>query len=70
MPQQWALIELARRPEVQEKLREELRQFSGSDPTWDQLMHGLPYLNAIAYETLRLHSPAEITSRMVGSQSF
>jgi cytochrome P450 len=66
----WAFVELARHPEVQEKLREEVHQFAGSDPTWDQLMHGLPYLNAVVQETLRLHPAVQMTTRVVGPQYF
>lgn len=62
---QWVLIELARKPEVQSKLREELRQFSNSDPTWDQLTSELPYLNAVANESIRLHPPVEDVLRVV-----
>ncbi|KAI5999038.1 cytochrome P450 [Pisolithus marmoratus] len=51
----WALVELARNPEVQATLREELLDCHG-DPTYEQLNKGLPYLDAIAHETLRLHS--------------
>ncbi|KAJ7071727.1 cytochrome P450 [Mycena belliarum] len=59
----WALIELARNPEKQEKLRQELRQFGTTDPTWDQLVSGLPYLDAVVLEILRLHPPLEGTTR-------
>jgi cytochrome P450 len=51
----WALIELARHPDIQQKLREELQHFSNSDPTWDQLKSDLPLLDATVYETLRLY---------------
>ncbi|KAG6873596.1 hypothetical protein C0995_013969 [Termitomyces sp. Mi166 len=51
----WALIELCRNPEIQEKLREELRQFSEQDPSYEELTNGLPYLDAVMRETLRLH---------------
>ncbi|KAF8334402.1 cytochrome P450 [Amanita rubescens] len=60
----WVLIELARKPEVQCKLREELRQFPNSDPTWDQLTSELPYLNAVANESIRLHPPVEDVLRV------
>ena len=63
----WALIELSRNLEKQEKLREELRQFSASDPTWEQLMSGLPYLDAVIHEILRLHPPLADITRMVGT---
>ncbi len=63
---QWALVELARNPENQDKLREELRrEFSTSDPTWDQLTSGLPYLDAVVHETLRFHPPVEELIRVV-----
>jgi cytochrome P450 len=65
MDTQWALIELCRKPEKQQKLREELAQFVGSDPTFDQLSTGLPYLDAISQEVLRLHPPVHETTRVV-----
>jgi len=60
----WCLIELCEKPAVQSKLREELRQFPDRDPTWDQLTSGLPYLDAVVQETLRLHPPVGETTRM------
>ncbi|KAJ6562392.1 cytochrome P450 [Mycena capillaripes] len=59
----WALIELARQPEKQAKLREELAQFGATDPTWDQLVSALPYLDSVVLETLRVHPPLPITTR-------
>ncbi|EMD31784.1 hypothetical protein CERSUDRAFT_119362 [Gelatoporia subvermispora B] len=53
----WALIELCKHMEIQQKLREEVAQYAGSDPTWDELTYGLPYLDAVVQETLRLHAP-------------
>ncbi|TFK28618.1 cytochrome P450 [Coprinopsis marcescibilis] len=61
---QWALIELARNPEMQERLRNELAEFSGTDPTWEQLTLDLPYLNAVAQETLRCHPPVRSIPRV------
>ena len=65
--EQWALVELARHPETQDKLRRELLQFSGSDPTWDQIVTGTacPYLDAVVHESLRLHPPVQTLQRMV-----
>jgi cytochrome P450 len=61
---QWGLIELARRPDLQEALRKELRaKFSTTDPTWDQLMSDLPLLDAVVHETLRLHAAVPETLR-------
>ncbi|KAF8623174.1 hypothetical protein AX17_007530 [Amanita inopinata Kibby_2008] len=51
----WALIELSLNPEKQQKLRDELARFSSLDPTWDQLTSGLPYLDGVVQEVLRLH---------------
>ncbi|KAJ7775693.1 cytochrome P450 [Mycena maculata] len=59
----WALIELAKNPEKQIKLREELANFGVTDPTWDQLVSSLPYLDSVCLETLRLHPPLSETTR-------
>ncbi|KAL4261921.1 Cytochrome P450 superfamily protein [Pleurotus pulmonarius] len=60
----WALIELCRFPEKQQKLRDELlSEFRSSDPTWDQLMTAIPYLDAVVHETLRMHPPIVMTTR-------
>ena len=61
----WALVELARNPEKQARLREELSTFTTKDPTWEQLTYSLPYLDAIARETIRLHPPVDQTERIV-----
>ncbi|KAI6040779.1 cytochrome P450 [Pisolithus marmoratus] len=56
----WALLELARHPDIQTKLRQELLSVGG-EPSYDQLFNSLPYLDAIVQETLRLHpSVAEL----------
>ncbi|TBU29145.1 cytochrome P450 [Dichomitus squalens] len=69
----WALIELSRKPEMQERLREELRaEFPNSDPTWEQLTNGagLHYLDAVVHEILRLHAPLNITSRVAAKDDI
>jgi cytochrome P450 len=68
----WALIELARNQSFQAKLREELSvHFShGGDPTYDQLASGLPYLDSVVHEVLRLHPPVWETNRIVRTFSF
>ncbi|KAI6023312.1 cytochrome P450 [Pisolithus marmoratus] len=53
----WALLELARNPDIQSKLRQELLAF-GEEPTYDQQQHSLPYLDAVVHEALRVHPPA------------
>ncbi|KAI6103762.1 cytochrome P450 [Pisolithus croceorrhizus] len=54
----WMLVELARNPDIQSKLRDELLAF-GSEPTYDQLQSSLtlPYLDAVVHESLRVHAP-------------
>ncbi|KAG6826857.1 hypothetical protein H0H92_014152 [Tricholoma furcatifolium] len=61
---QWALIELAKKPEKQQKLREELSRFLTTDPTWEQLVSDLPFLDAVVHEVLRLHPPVSDTNRI------
>jgi cytochrome P450 len=66
---QWLLLELARHPEYQTKLREELSQFGG-DLSYDQLWSSsvAPYLDAVVKESLRLHAPLGETTRQVTEQ--
>ncbi|KAF9032821.1 cytochrome P450 [Hymenopellis radicata] len=66
----WCLIELCRQQELQDRLREELSQFSTSDPTYEQLNTGLPYLDAIVHETLRTHPPVEESPRVAAEDDF
>ncbi|KAI5981584.1 cytochrome P450 [Pisolithus albus] len=46
MTMTWGLLELARHPNVQNKLREELLSFGG-EPSYDQLTNHFPYLDAV-----------------------
>jgi len=46
--------ELSRHPDVQERLREELKAFPG-EPSYDDFQTKLPYLDAVLKETLRLY---------------
>ncbi|TFY51287.1 hypothetical protein EVJ58_g10649 [Rhodofomes roseus] len=66
----WCLLELCKKPEVQQKLREELLEFGNEDPTWDQLTHELPYLDAVVHETLRLHPPLPETERVAAEDDI
>lgn len=66
---QWAFIELARNPDMQSRLREELISFSNAEPTWSQLHGSLPYLDAVTSEVLRLHGSIGETHRVVSGAS-
>ncbi len=55
---QWAWVLLAKHPQAEQKLYEELHQvLNGRSPTFADLPN-LPYTNAIVKETLRLYPPA------------
>ncbi|KAJ4839198.1 hypothetical protein Tsubulata_023149, partial [Turnera subulata] len=56
---EWAMTELLRNPRILRKAREELKQTIGSgNSVQESDIAGLPYLQAIIKETLRLHPPA------------
>ncbi|KAI6120973.1 cytochrome P450 [Pisolithus croceorrhizus] len=59
----WALLELARNPSIQNKLRQELLAF-GEEPTYKQLQSNLPYLDAVVHEILRVHPPVPDLTRV------
>ena len=59
----WCLFALTQAPEVQRKLREELLSVDTDKPDMDQL-NALPYLDAVVRETLRVHAPVPIITRV------
>ncbi|KAJ7739978.1 cytochrome P450 [Mycena maculata] len=65
----WALIELSRNPAAQIKLRDEILQ-AGGDPSWDELTNGLPFLDAVTCEILRLHPPLPESQRMAAEDDI
>ena len=50
----WALYALSQDKDAQTKLREEILNISTENPTMDDL-NGLPYMDAVVRETLRLY---------------
>ena len=58
----WALYALTQHKDVQIRLRQEASTVSTDNPTMDDL-NGLPYLDAVVRETLRLYSPAPAAMR-------
>jgi len=52
----WALYALSQNKDAQTKLREEISSISTDNPTMDDL-NGLPYMDAVVRETLRLYPP-------------
>ena len=52
----WALYALSQNKQAQTKLREEISTISTDNPTMDNL-NGLPYMDAVVRETLRLYPP-------------
>ena len=59
------MIELARNPDKQDRLREEVTKFPGTDPTYDDFINGFPYLDSVIREALRMHPPLLETIRVV-----
>lgn len=60
----WALYLLARHPEIQREVRQEVRQVLGPDglPTYDTLRE-LRYTSQVVQETMRLYPPAWVIGR-------
>ncbi|CAL9171138.1 unnamed protein product [Musa hybrid cultivar] len=54
---EWAIAELVNHPNAQQRLRKELWDVLGDEPLTETNLQRLPYLQAVAKETLRLHSP-------------
>ena len=50
----WALYALTQNKDIQTKLRQEISDLSTDNPSMDDL-NGLPYLDAVVRETLRLY---------------
>jgi cytochrome P450 len=61
----WAIYLMCQKPEVQHRLREEVRGHveSLSDHMDSNKLDGMPYLHAVCNEVLRLYSPVPLTLR-------
>jgi cytochrome P450 len=54
----WVGYEVARQPEVQQRVHDELATVLGGRPATFESLQSLPYTRAVVDETLRLHPPA------------
>ncbi|EAQ84346.1 hypothetical protein CHGG_08360 [Chaetomium globosum CBS 148.51] len=66
----WSAYLLAKHPEIQKKLRDEVTEALGKDPVSGEpsadligLLKQMPYLNGIMHETLRLYPTVPVTMR-------
>ncbi|KAI5655982.1 hypothetical protein M9H77_24775 [Catharanthus roseus] len=57
---EWAMYELAKDPERQERLYREIVEVCGTNKVTEENLCQLPYLSAIFHETLRRHSPVPV----------
>ncbi|KQK17913.1 ent-kaurene oxidase-like 3 isoform X2 [Brachypodium distachyon] len=57
---EWAMYELAKNPEIQDRLYREIQDVCGDEKVTEDHLPRLPYLNAVFHETLRLHSPVPL----------
>lgn len=64
----WALFALAQAPDVQQKLRAELRGVPADSLDMDEL-NALPYLDMVVRETLRLHAAVNGVSRIAANEA-
>lgn len=60
----WALYILARAPEWQDRLREEISTTIGSAPVTPETVSRLPILSRVLKETMRLYPPAPVLTRV------
>ncbi|KAJ7478985.1 cytochrome P450 [Mycena latifolia] len=59
----WALFALTQNTAAQARVRAELLSLDVENPTMDEL-NGLPYLDCVVWETLRLHAPVAATGAL------
>ena len=54
----WILYEVARHPEVEQRVRDEVARLTGGQPLTAESLQSLHYTRAVVEETLRVHPPA------------
>ncbi|KAG8732334.1 hypothetical protein FRC12_019331 [Ceratobasidium sp. 428] len=59
----WTLYELAKKPEYQNRLREEIMSL-GREPTYEDIMSGMPFLDAVMKESFRHRPGSSHTERI------
>jgi len=57
---EWAMYEVAKHPEKQDRLYQEIQEVCGNEMVTEDHLPQLPYLNAVFHETLRRHSPVPL----------
>ncbi|KAL5651965.1 hypothetical protein ACJX0J_037423, partial [Zea mays] len=57
---EWAMYEIAKHPEKQEYLYQEIQKVCGNKTVTEDHLPELPYLNAVFHETMRRHSPVPL----------
>nr|CAB3503122.1 unnamed protein product [Digitaria exilis] len=57
---EWAMYEVAKHPEKQDRLYQEIQEVCGNEMVTEDHLPRLPYLNAVFHETLRRHSPVPL----------
>jgi ent-kaurene oxidase len=60
MTTEWAMFELAKNPEIQDRLYSEMQEVCGDDIVTEDHLPRLSYLKAVFFETLRLHPPGPV----------
>ena len=65
----WALYALTQNKHAQTKLRLEISDVPTDNPTMDDV-NGLPYLDAVVREILRLHPPVPISGRAAEKDDY
>ena len=70
------LFELARHPEIQNRLAKEITDVVGDEPDpnsdeyFDKVMNGIPYLEAVIKEGLRRYPPLGAQVRLCGTDGY